>query len=64
MNWHTSQQWERDLEIFEQNKRIADSLERIANYLAIPRKPRQVVMKEVVMSPREEELLNNLHNDE
>lgn len=64
MNWDNSEQWERDLEMFEQSKRIADSLERITDYLATPRKPRQVILKETVLTPKEEELLNKLHDDE
>lgn len=60
MNWENSAEWERDLELFEQSKRIADSLEKISNYLADRGKKQRVIVEGNVLSPQEEERLNRL----
>lgn len=59
MNWDTSRDWERDLEIFEQVKRIADQLERIAGSFA-SKKSRKILSTEITLSDSEQKLLDGL----
>lgn len=61
MNWDNSAEWERQLEIFEQSKRIADSLERIANYLEqTPRRSRKILTTEMTLTQAEQALLDKI----
>lgn len=59
MNWEESADWEKSVEFFEQVKRIADQLERIADSLA-SKKSRKVVSTEITLSDSEQKLLDGL----
>lgn len=59
INWDASEDWEKGLEFFEQVKRIADQLERVADSLVAKRKTR-IVTTEVPFTDHENKVLDSL----